>query len=115
MKKLGQFLRFDWDGFAEGKTFRVRSIKPWLDFEDKSKVLGVVVETVIVEDRTYYECKPGEEASNLYESISFKVRKSSVTVGVGDLVIPVGVKANVYGEYRNMLSVKADDIIIFEP
>lgn len=115
MKKLGQFLCFDWDGFAEGKIFRVRSVKPWLDFEDKSKVLGVVVEAVIVEDRTYYDCQPGEEVSNLYEPISFKVRKSSVGVGVGDLAIPVGAKASVYGDYRNKLSVKADDVIIFEP
>lgn len=115
MKKLGQFLRFDWDGFAEGKIFRVRSIKPWLDFEDKEKVLGVVVEAVIVEDRTFYDCKPGEEVSNIYEPISFKVRKSSVTVSVGDLVVPVGVKATVYGEFRNKLSVKADDIMVYEP
>ena len=115
MKKLGQFLRFDWDSFAEGKLFRVKSLKPWLDFEDKEKVLGVSVEVVIVEDRTLYDHKPGEDVSNLYEPISFKVRKPSVAVSIGDLVVPVGAKATVYGEFRNKLSVKADDIMVCEP
>lgn len=115
MKKLTQFLAFDWEGFAEGKIFRVRAIKPWLDFEDKQKTLGVVVEAVVVEDNTHYLCKQGEEVSNIYEPISFKVWKPSVSVAVGDLVVPVGVKATVYGEFRNKLSVKAANVILYEP
>lgn len=112
MKKLTQFLEFDWEGFAEGKVFRVRAIKPWLDYMDKQKVLGVVVESVIVEDNTHYLCKQGEEVSNVYEPISFKVWKSSVSVGVGDLIVPIGAKATVYGEFRNKLSVKAEDVVL---
>jgi hypothetical protein len=43
------------------------------------------------------------------------VWKPSVSVAVGDLVVPVGVKATVYGEFRNKLSVKAANVILYEP
>lgn len=113
MKKLKQFVYFDWEAFAEGKVFEVTNIKPWLDFKDKH-ALGVVVETVIVEDCTFYECAPGEQVTNRYQSLAFKIAKNAVSAKVGDRIDPVGVVATVYGDYADKLSAKADDIIVID-
>lgn len=114
MKKLSQFMHFDIDRFLEDKAIQVTEVKPWEDFDHKGKVLGTVIEVVILEDKTVYDCKDGETVSNRFEKFKIKVPQRSVSVAVGDFVAPVNATATVYGEHRNQLSVKADNIIVID-
>ena len=108
MKGLNQFLSFNWDAFAEGKTFIVTGVSEYQDFETK-KHLGTKVDCIIASDKTPYKFKNGEEFTNRFEKISFKVSKD-VTIPIETRVIVKNVTASIYGEYRNQLSVKAEDI-----
>ncbi len=109
MKKLRQFLRFDFEGFAKDKDFVVTGIGPWADFDTKEH-LGTKVEVVIAKDKTPYQLKDGEVVTNAYEKLTFKVAKDGVTFPAGTHVVPVGVNATVYGDYMNKLSVKCQDV-----
>ena len=71
--------------------------------------LGTKVETVIAKDQTPYKQKEGETVTNLYEKLVFKIKKD-VKVPVNSYIMPVNAVAVVYGDYRNNLSVTADDI-----
>lgn len=113
MKKLNTFVRFACEEFLNGKTLQVVSIKPWMDYETK-KVLGTAVETVIVEDHTDYHLKPDEQVTNQFEKINVKVAKAGLQIPIGakiELVNPVG---TVYGDYRNQLSIRCDDVRILQ-
>ncbi len=114
MKKLNMFLQFDWDGFAKDKSFQVTDLKPLRDREHNETILGTVVELVILKDETDYQAKPGEVVSNLYEKFRVKVPQISIDVRVGDFVELVNPVATVFGDYRNQLSVKADDILVLD-
>lgn len=113
MKGLNQFLVFNWDAFAEGKTFVVTGISEYQDFETKAH-LGTKLDCVIATDTTPYKFKEGEIFSNRFEKISFKVAKD-VNIPVEARVVPKNVVATIYGEYRNQLSVKCEDIAIVMP
>lgn len=110
LKKLNQFLKFDWEGFAKGKAFRVTGSKEWVDYTTKVH-MGTKIEAVITKDDTPYKQKEGEQVTNAYEKLTFKVGKD-MNIPAGTFVMPVGVTATVYGDYRNQLSVTADDIRI---
>ena len=110
MRYLGQFVTFDWNRFAEGKTFMVTGVSEWQDYDTKAH-LGMKIECVIVTDNTKYDQKNGENHSNRFEKITFKINKD-LNVPMDAKVVPRGVTASVYGEYRNMLSVKCTDINI---
>jgi hypothetical protein len=112
MKKLNQFQRFDWNAFSDGKLFLVTGTSEWQDYDTKEH-LGTVVEVVIYKDDTKYVQKEGEHVTNRFEKLKFKVRKD-VDVPLNRLVQPVGVTATIYGDYRNQLSVKADDIKVIQ-
>lgn len=114
MKKLNMFVQFDWDGFAKDKSFQVTDVRSLRDREHNETVLGTVVELVILKDDTDYQTKPGEVVSNLYEKLRVKIPRSSVDVQVGDPVVLINPTATVFGEYRNQLSVKADDILVLD-
>lgn len=109
MKKLNMFLFFDFDSFSEGKQYMCTGTTVWKD-HDTNAVLGTKVEAVIVKDQTDYgPNKDGEKVTNLFEKIVFKIpQKIDIPLNVG--IIPVNPIANVYGEYRNQLSITADDI-----
>lgn len=113
LKKLNQFLKFDWEEFANGKTFQVIGISEWVDYETK-KHMGTKYESLITKDITQYKQKDGEHVTNAFEKLTFKVRKD-VSVPAGAFVMPVNVSATVYGDYRNQLSVTADDIRVITP
>lgn len=112
MKKLKQFELFDWEAFAAEKVFSVTAVSPWVDFKDKTTVLGTSVEVAIVKDETVYNCKPGEVVTNLYGKLTIKVPLKSVSVTLGDHVEPVNPVATICGDYHDKLSVKADDLCI---
>lgn len=113
MKKLNQFVKFLFEDFSRGKVYRVTGVRPWLDFTTK-ELLGTKVEVIVAEDNTVYDTKNGETVTNLYEKLSFKIKKD-VNIPVNARVIPVNPVAVVYGEYRNQLSVTADDIKVVAP
>ena len=113
MKKLLQFLKFDFEAFSKGKAYRVTGVTEWKDYNTKEH-MGTKVETIIVKDDTQYKLKDGESVSNRYEKLSFKIHKD-VNVPLDAYVVPVNPVATVYGDYRNQLSITADDIKVLQP
>ena len=113
MKKLNQFVKFLFEDFSKGKIYRVTGIRPWIDVATKER-LGTKVEVVIAEDNTAYDTSNGEIVTNQYEKLAFKVKKD-VNIPMNARVIPVNPVAVVYGDYRNQLSVTADDIKVVAP
>ena len=93
------------------KVLSVASCGPLQDFTTK-QVTGTKVTTVIIEDNTPYKPKAdGSTISNLYEKIVVKVPgKMGLTIPVGSVVELINPVGTVYGEYRNQLSITADDI-----
>lgn len=113
MKGLNQFVKFDWEAFAQDKQFVVIGVSEYQDFDTKSH-LGTKVECVIANDRTPYNFKDGKEFTNRFEKITFKVAKD-VNIPVNSTVIPKEVTASIYGEFRNQLSVKCNGIAVVMP
>ena len=113
MKKLNTFVRFACEEFLNGKTLQVVSIKPWMDYETK-KVLGTALESAIVEDHTDYHLKPGEQATNLYEKINIKVAKAGIQIPIGSKIELVNPTGTVYGDFRNQLSIRCDDVRVHQ-
>ena len=115
MKGLGQFREFNWKEFSEGKIYQVVGISDWMD-RDTGKRLGKRVDAVIIADNTQYEYRNGEQFTNLYERLTFKVEVSgTVDVAIGDIVIPVDAVARCYGDYNNQLSVTCKGIRVVPP
>uniref|UniRef100_UPI0006D1083B hypothetical protein n=1 Tax=Mediterraneibacter glycyrrhizinilyticus TaxID=342942 RepID=UPI0006D1083B len=75
---------------------------------------GTKVDVIIAEDNTAYDIKNDEIITNQYEKLAFKIKKD-VNIPMNARVIPVNPVAVVYGEYRNQLSVTADDIKVITP
>ncbi|MCI8526816.1 MAG: hypothetical protein HFF17_13080 [Oscillospiraceae bacterium] len=113
LKKLNQFLKFDFEAFSKGKVYQVSGTSEWVDFTSKAH-MGTKVEVAILKDETQYKQKEGENVSNRYEKLNFKVRKD-VKIPLNAYVVPVNATATVYGDYRNQLSVTADDIRVLTP
>ncbi len=113
MKGLNQFNYFAWMEFAKGKTFLVTGCGDLIDDTTK-EVIGTKVDTVIEIDDTPYKFKDGEVFTNRFEKVTFK-SKNKVDIPINSRVIPVNAVATIYGEYRNQLSVKCDDIQIVNP
>ncbi|MFL0248030.1 hypothetical protein [Candidatus Clostridium stratigraminis] len=84
--------------------------KEWKDFKT-GDVLGTKVEVVIVQDKTDYGTTEGEVVNNLYEKLIIKIPKQ-ITVPMNAEVRLKNAEATIYGEYRNQLSVVAEDIEI---
>lgn len=112
MKYLRQFECFDWNAFAKDKEFMTIGLAPLHDYQTK-EIIGTKVEVVITKDTTPYDRKVGEQGSNLFEKLTVKIPKQ--------IDVPMNVKiqlknafCNVYGDYRNQLSVYAEDIIVID-
>lgn len=114
MKKLNQFVKFLFEDFSKGKVYRVIGVRPWIDYNTK-ELMGTKVEVVIAEDNTAYDTQNGETITNQYEKLTFKISKKDINIPMNARVIPVNPVAVVYGDYRNQLSVTADDIKVVAP
>ena len=108
MKKLNMFTYFDFDGFAKGKRLMSIGQQEWKDF-NSGDVLGTKVEVVIAQDKTDYGVTDGEVINNLYEKLIIKV-PMQITVPMNVEVRPINAKATVYGDYRDRISVTAENI-----
>lgn len=113
MKNLHQFVKFDLDAFLHGKELTVAACMPWIDYDTKAKV-GTRVEAAITRDDTQYVLgKDGGVTSNLYEKVTIKVKKD-ISVPVGAVIAIAGGAGTIYGDYRNQLSIKAEDVKIVD-
>ena len=85
--------------------------KPWVDF-NSGELLGTKYEAVIVEDKTDYGISNSDTyVNNLYEKFTVKVPKDkNVSVPMNSEIRLINPNANVYGDYRNQLSVTADGL-----
>ena len=110
---LGQFTSFDIDRFLKGKSLVVTGCKPWKD-SNTDETVGTRVTVAIVVDKTEYVLKDGQNGSNRFEKFAIKVRKV-ISIPENTYVMPVNGVGSVYGDYRNNLSVTADDIKILQP
>ena len=108
MKKLNKFLFFDFAGFSKGKLYICTGVQPWTN-HDTGEVLGSKVEAVIYKDKTDYG--PSKDTvTNLFEKVVFKVGHEVSDVPVGAEITPINATATVYGDYRNQLSITAEDV-----
>ena len=113
MKNLNLFQKFDLTSFLLGKELTVTACGPWVDF-DTHEEKGTKVEVAITKDNTAYPpAKDGRVVSNLFEKFAIKVPKA-VSVPVGAIVTIVNGTATVYGDYRNQVSVRAEDVKIVQ-
>lgn len=113
MKGLSSFNRFDCPAFFDGKRIIVTRCEELLDFETK-KHLGTKLTCVITQDRTKYPtATPDKPISNRFEQFTIKLFKD-IDVPVDSYIMPVGATGTVYGEYRNKLSITAEDIQIVQ-
>lgn len=108
MRKLAQFLTFDWQRFVEGKTLLTIGSSDWVDFTTKN-LLGTRVELVISQDKTKYDLNEGEQVSNIFEKFIVKIPEQ-ITVPLNKHVILHGVIAKPYGDFQQHLSVSAEKI-----
>lgn len=109
MKFINAFLKFLLDEFLNGKELTVTGCSPWVDF-DTHEEKGTKIEVAITKDNTAYPpAKDGRAVTNLFEKFSVKVPKV-VSIPVGAVVTIVNGTATVYGDYRNQLSVRAEDV-----
>lgn len=113
MKNLNKFQKFDLLAFLQGKELTVTGCRPWKD-HDTQQELGTVVDTAITKDETVYPTgKDGNVQTNLYEKFAIKVAKP-LSIPAGAIVTIVNGTATVYGDFRNQLSVRADDVKVVQ-
>ena len=94
MKYLNQFLKFAADPFFAGKVLTVTGFRAWLDHDTKAK--------------------DGMTATNLYEKVPLKM-EGKPSVSIGDSVLPINPVCTIYGDYRNQLSVRCDNVVVAAP
>lgn len=115
LKKLSHFQVFDAKKFFEGKDFMLSKVEEWQEGDDPQhlQTIGTKVTGVIFRDHTDYG-KAGQ-GINAGESLVFKVSQP-VTVFAGwkpfntIFKATTFTKVSVYGDYRNMLSVKVPSL-----
>ena len=110
MRGLSQFQTFDWKAFSKDKQFAVTQVSEYTDFET-GKHLGTKVEVVIIVDKTPYQFRDGNEFTNRFEKLVFKCSKD-LDIPLDAIVAPQNAIVTVYGEFRNQLSVKCDDVTV---
>lgn len=113
LKQLSAFNQFDLGEFLVGKVLMVAAITPIKVYKDGEPVGedGSKIETIITVDKTKYP-NPDPNMTNSFERFNVKVPEDIKTVR-GKLKIgnkynmKKYIKASVYGDYRNQLSVSS--------
>lgn len=111
-KALSYFESFDADRYFADKILVVMKSEDWKDFNTQ-QVLGAKYTVVVWKDNTDYGKK---DISNAGDTYAVKVKDKPVK----NIVQPVEVSlinptAKVFGDFRNELSVSADDIKFQSP
>lgn len=108
----GQFEKFGWQEFCGDKVLMVKNVAPMRNY-DTGEITGTKVEALIIKDDTQYKPKAdGSVVSNLFNALSVKLPKQDVNVKIGDIVEFKNVTAKVWGDFRNELSVTAEDVTV---
>lgn len=111
---LSAYDKFPFEEFVKDKKLEVTDLKSWLDYETGRR-LGTTVTVSIAEDNSEYPTSAvGEVKDNYRQVFSVKVRKDNIAVKRDDVVRFIGVEAKIIGDYRNQLSVKADDVVVVD-
>lgn len=111
LRKLSLFQRFDIEAFLKNKKLQTVGVQEWRDYKTQN-VLGTKVEVVIIADETDYGNFDGEVISNLYEKLNVKIPAKLTNVPMQAEVRLLNPEAVVFGEYRNQLSITAENIEI---
>lgn len=112
LKGLSNFDRFDTEGFLSNLNLGTVGKSEWKDFTTWEHK-GTKVEVVIIGDKHNYNSANGQQISNIYEKLTVKVPKD-IDVPMNSHVRLINAKATVYGQYRNQLSITADDIEVIK-
>ncbi len=115
LKGLRGFEEFKILEFLTGKTLAVVECAEWKDYVDgkPGPVRGSRVTVVVLEDKTVYPTtgKDGQPISNKYAQLTVKIPgKMGLSIPVDTIVELVNPTAKVWGDYRNQLSITAEDI-----
>lgn len=108
LKKLSQFSYFDAEGFFGKLNLVTTGKSEWKDFES-GEHKGTKIEVVVAGDKHKYKTADGETVNNLYEKLTVKVAKD-IDVSMNVPVRLINPYVVIYGQYRNQLSITADDI-----
>ena len=108
LKKLSQFNYFDAEEFFSKLSLISVGKSAWKEY-GTGTLRGTKVDVVITSDKHSYNTSDGESINNMYEKITVKIPRE-VDVPMNAKVRLVNPEGNIYGEYRNQLSVTADDI-----
>lgn len=110
LKNLNQFAPFQAEKFLEGKLLMVTNCMDATDYETKA-IVGSKIEVAIVKDNTVYEkTKDGLVVNNnLLEKLSVKLPRTGIKIPQNTYISLVNPSGTIYGQFRNQLSLKADD------
>ena len=115
MQGLNQFLSFSCKAFLEAKTLSVVLCGPLSDYSTK-QIIGSKITAVITQDNTSYKPKSdGTVISNLYEKVAIKVPGKNLNIAPGTVIGVINPVGTVYGEFRNQLSITAEDVKVAQP
>ncbi|MHC5247500.1 hypothetical protein [Enterococcus sp. LJL90] len=113
MKKLNKFVKFDIDEFLENIELIVMKSDILVDFETK-KVLGAKYSIIVWSDTHNYGGDTNG-VNNVGETFTVKVLgKKPMAIPSPCKVDLINPNGNVYGEFRNNLSVTAEDVTLLE-
>lgn len=112
LKKLNQFDYFDAVEFFSKLILIAIGKTVWKEFGTDT-IKGTKIEVVIASDKHNYNLKEGENVNNMYEKLTIKIPKE-INVPMNSKIRLINPTANIYGEYRNQLSVIAEDIEVLD-
>lgn len=111
MRYLPQYVSFDYGRFVDGKELTAMTCEPDIEYKTKKDLGGSKLSVVITKDKTAYA--PNKDGSpvgnNLFEKFNVRCAKR-VTIPAGSVVELVNAVAIVFGDFRNQLSVRCDDV-----
>lgn len=112
LKKLNQFDYFDAVEFFSKLILIAIGKSVWKEFGTDT-IKGTKIEVVIASDKHNYNLKEGENVNNMYEKLIIKIPKE-INVPMNSKIRLINPTANIYGEYRNQLSVVAEDVEVLD-
>ena len=108
LKKLNQFNYFDAEGFFSKLKLITVGSTVWKEY-GSNVVKGPKLEVVIARDKHRSNSNEGEVVNNMYEKLTVKLPKE-MDVPMNVEVKLINPEASIYGEYRNQLSIVAEDV-----
>ena len=109
-KKLGLFQHFEADKFLKDKTLLALAVEPFVN-DDKIQI-GYKVTVVVYDDSTDYG---DADVTNAGDSYKVKIQNMQMNqFELPEMVKLVKPTGTVYGDYREKLSLSAENIVSLE-